>query len=192
MDNSCRSRDSNPQPPGTSPTLYPLEPRLPSFYVFLEMSEMKWKARCSNFITFVVMTSIEHMTFDVIRYVSFFDVVVINYLAICSAYPRLLGGPTQNGRGGGGGGCWRVWLRWKNGCNAFVCVSLRLNRARGKRSSLPRLHILSTGFCVSWARDCTIFTLHSLTDFYVERVTAHRIKRYDHSCFHNLWPNSKT
>ncbi len=34
--------------------------------------------------------------------------------------------------------------------------------------------------------DCTIFTLHSLTDFYVERVIN------DHSCFHNLWPNSKT
>ncbi len=42
-----------------------------------------------------------------------------------------------------------------------------------------------------------IFTLHDLTDFYiervnVERVTAHRIKINDHSCFHNLWPNSKT
>ncbi len=29
VDNSCRSRDSNPQPRVTSPTLYPLEPRLP-------------------------------------------------------------------------------------------------------------------------------------------------------------------
>ncbi len=47
-------------------------------------------------------------------------------------------------------------------------------------------------FLFSRVRDCTIFTLHSLTDFYVERVTAHRIIRYDHSCFHNLWPNSKT
>ncbi len=28
--------------------------------------------------------------------------------------------------------------------------------------------------------------------FYVERVTAHRIKMNDYSCFHNLWPNSKT
>ncbi len=49
-----------------------------------------------------------------------------------------------------------------------------------------------TVFLFSRVRDCTIFTLHSLTDFYVERVTAHRIIRYDHSCFHNLWPNSKT
>ncbi len=29
VDNSCRSRDSNPQPQVTSPMLYPLEPRLP-------------------------------------------------------------------------------------------------------------------------------------------------------------------
>ncbi len=29
VDKSCRSRDSNPQPRVTSPTLYPLEPRLP-------------------------------------------------------------------------------------------------------------------------------------------------------------------
>ncbi len=29
VDNSCRSRDSNPQPRVTSPTLYPLEPRMP-------------------------------------------------------------------------------------------------------------------------------------------------------------------
>ncbi len=28
--------------------------------------------------------------------------------------------------------------------------------------------------------------------FYIERVTAHRIKITDHSCFHNLWPNCKT
>ncbi len=29
VDNSCRSRDSNPQPRVTSPTLYLLEPQLP-------------------------------------------------------------------------------------------------------------------------------------------------------------------
>ncbi len=33
VDNSCRSRDSNPQPQVTSPTLYPLEPRLPHDYL---------------------------------------------------------------------------------------------------------------------------------------------------------------
>ncbi len=37
-----------------------------------------------------------------------------------------------------------------------------------------------------------IFTIHDFTDFYVERVTAQCIKINDHSCFHNLWPNSKT
>ncbi len=30
------------------------------------------------------------------------------------------------------------------------------------------------------------------TDFYVERVTVHRIKINDHSCFHNRLPSSKT
>ncbi len=65
------------------------------------------------------------------------------------------------------------------------------NRAHGKhsRKSLPRLGTLSTRF---FFFDCTTFTLQDLTDFYVERVTAHRIKRNDHSCFHNSWPNSKT
>ncbi len=33
VDNSCRSRDLNPQPRVTSPTLYPLEPRLPLSYL---------------------------------------------------------------------------------------------------------------------------------------------------------------
>ncbi len=57
------------------------------------------------------------------------------------------------------------------------------NRARGKRLSLPRLRTVSTQ-----ARNCTTFTLHDLTDCYVERVTVHRIKINDPSCFHNLWP----
>ncbi len=70
------------------------------------------------------------------------------------------------------------------------------NCARGKRSSFPRFRALSTKKNFR-ARDCMIFTLHDLTDFYiervnVERVTAHRIKINDHSCFHNLWPNSKS
>ncbi len=44
-------------------------------------------------------------------------------------------------------------------------------------------------FCSSVRFHCMIFTLHDFTDFYVERVTAHRIKINDHSCFQNLWPN---
>ncbi len=88
-------------------------------------------------------------------------------------------------RGGGGG----VWLRWKNGCNAFVCVSLRLeSRSRKALISSVRFQLI----LFSRARDCTIFTLHNLTDFYVERVTAHHIKRNYYSCFHHFWPNSKT
>ncbi len=38
-------------------------------------------------------------------------------------------------------------------------------------------------------RDCMTSTLQ---DFYIESVTAHRIKINDHSCFHNSWPNSKS
>ncbi len=51
------------------------------------------------------------------------------------------------------------------------------NHVRGKRSrnsvSLLRLAMLSTSFLVSRdSRDFTTFTLHDLTDFYVERATA--------------------
>ncbi len=52
------------------------------------------------------------------------------------------------------------------------------------------LRALSTRFFFFRARDFTIITLHNLTDFYVERVTAHHIKINDHSCFHNLWPQT--
>ncbi len=43
-----------------------------------------------------------------------------------------------------------------------------------------------------WSKDCTTLTLHDLTEFYVERVTAHRIKFNYHSCFHNRLRNLKT
>ncbi len=49
------------------------------------------------------------------------------------------------------------------------------NHAHGKRSSLSQLCTLSNLFFFR-ARDCMIFTLHDFADFYVESVTAHRIK----------------
>ncbi len=69
--------------------------------------------------------------------------------------------------------------------------------AEGAREtvSLPWLRTLSIRFffCLKLlSRDCTRFTLQDLTDFYVERVTAHCIKINDHSCFQNRLPNSKT
>ncbi len=97
---------------------------------------------------------------------------------------RLFSVPILNFWGGGGGVCERMDATH---LSVFHSVS---NHARS--SSLPWRRTLSTRFLFSRARVCTIFTLRSLTDFYVERVTAHRIKRYDHSCFHNLWPNYKT
>ncbi len=68
------------------------------------------------------------------------------------------------------------------------------NRARGKRSRnsiSSAAHINSLFFLVR-ARDWTTFTLHDLADFYVESVTAHHIKRNNHSCFQNRWPKLKT
>ncbi len=38
-------------------------------------------------------------------------------------------------------------------------------------------------FFLSRARDCTTFTVHHLTDFYIERMTAHRIKINDYAFF---------
>ncbi len=32
--------------------------------------------------------------------------------------------------------CWRVWMGWKNGCNAFVWVSLHLESRKALVSSM--------------------------------------------------------
>ncbi len=94
---------------------------------------------------------------------------VPNVLFLPSADPRLLGALRRTGGGGGGVVEMKEWMQ-------RICVSIHLE----SRSSLPRLRTLSNR-----ARDGTIFTLHNLTDFYADT-------EYDHSCFHNLWPNSKT
>ncbi len=77
-------------------------------------------------------------------------------------------------------------------CPCFTPFWIALTDSAWETVSLPRLGTLSTRLFLSRARDCTTFTLQDSTDFYIERVTAHRIKRNDHSCFHNCWPNSKT
>ncbi len=74
------------------------------------------------------------------------------------------------------------------------------NHARGKRSrnsiSSAARYTLSTFFFFFKvrAKDRATFTLHDLADFLrsLERVTAHRNKINEHSCFHNRWPKSKT
>ncbi len=66
------------------------------------------------------------------------------------------------------------------------------NRARGRRSrnSISSRYALNSFFFFFFqTRDYTTFTLQ---DFYIESVTAHRIKINDHSCIHNSWPNSKS
>ncbi len=82
----------------------------------------------------------------------------------------------------------------RGGGETFVRVSLRVesrSRKALEKQSLPRLVRFHLVFFFSQTRDCTTFMLHDLTDYYVERVTAHRIKINYHSCFHNSWPNSK-
>ncbi len=87
---------------------------------------------------------------------------------------------------GGRLGAMNEWM--KGICLCFTPSRIAL--AEGTRETV-RFQLVF--FCLEpLSRDCTTFTLHDLTDFYVERVTAHRIKINDHSCFHNRLPNSKT
>ncbi len=73
----------------------------------------------------------------------------------------------------------KEWMKRIYPC--FTPSRIALAESARETVSLLRLGTLST-----------TFTLHDLTDFYVERVTAHCIKRNDHSCFHNRLLNSKT
>ncbi len=103
-----------------------------------------------------------------------------------SAAPRLLGALRKDVSGGGG-------RMDETHLPVFHSVS---NRAHGKRSrnsisSAARVSSIFFFFLVR-ARDWTTFTLHDLADLYIESVTAHHIKRNDHSCFQNRWPKLKT
>ncbi len=63
-----------------------------------------------------------------------------------------------------------------------ICPCFHLesrSRKELEKQSLPWLVHFQLVF-FSQTRDCMTFTLHDLTDFYVERVTAHRIKINDH------------
>ncbi len=104
---------------------------------------------------------------------------------LVSADPRLLGALCKTvSPAGGRGGCWGM-----DETHLSVLHSVS-NRARGRRSrnSISSRYAFSSFFFFSQTRDCTTSTLQ---DFYIESVTAHRIKINDHSCFHNSWPNSK-
>ncbi len=73
--------------------------------------------------------------------------------------------------GWGGLGARKEWM--KRICPCFTPSRIALTEsARETVSSAART--LSTSFFFSQTRDCT--TLHDLTDFYVERVTAHHIQ----------------
>ncbi len=80
-----------------------------------------------------------------------------------------------------------VCSRGDRPCQASLKERTRKGARKQNRLESRSWKALSTHF--SQTRDCTTFTLQ---DFYIESVTAHRIKINDHSCFHNSWPNSKT
>ncbi len=69
-------------------------------------------------------------------------------------------------------------------CPCFTPSRIVLAEGARETVSLPRL-TLSTLFFF-------FLSLCEETDFYIERVRAHRIKINYHSCFHNSLPNSKT
>ncbi len=67
----------------------------------------------------------------------------------------------------------KEWMKLTHLC-VFHSVS---NRAREKHSSISTTaQDAFNSFFLSRARDCTTSTLHDLTDFYVERATAHTLK----------------
>ncbi len=74
--------------------------------------------------------------------------------------------------------------------SVFHFISNRAHRKRSRDSISSAARYAFNSFFLVRVRDCTTFTLHDLTDFYVESMTAHRIKINYNSCFHNDWPNS--
>ncbi len=73
--------------------------------------------------------------------------------------------------GGGEGNLGFGMKEWrKRICPCFTPSRIALTDSARETVSLPQF------FFLSHARDYTTFTLHDLTDFYVERVTAHHIK----------------
>ncbi len=80
--------------------------------------------------------------------------------------------------GGGGCACVVGVKEWMHICHICLCFT----PSRFALISSTALY----SFNSSHARECTTFTLHDLTDFYVKRITAHRIQINYHSCFHNI------
>ncbi len=66
----------------------------------------------------------------------------------------------------------------------------KYQRSRNSVSSAAWYAFNSFFFCKN--KRHTTFTSHDLADFYIEGMTAHRIKINYYLCFHNRRPNSKT
>ncbi len=98
------------------------------------------------------------------------------------ADPRLLGALCKTVSAWGWGGVWGVRvMNYETPLSVFTPSRIALFRGS------VRFFFF---FCLE--QETMTFTLHDLPDFYVERATAHRIKRNEHSCFLSRWPNSKT
>ncbi len=70
-------------------------------------------------------------------------------------------------------------------CPCFTPSRITLTES-ARETFLFQLGTLSTlFFFFVRARDCMLFMLHDLADFYVESVTLHHIKINYHSCLHN-------
>ncbi len=101
-----------------------------------------------------------------------------------SADPRLLGALRKTVSPGG----WR--REWMNAFSCFTPSPIALTESAWETVSLPWLGIdVQLVFFLFFylepcLKHCTTFMLHDLTDFYIERVTAHCIKRK--SCFQTL------
>ncbi len=81
------------------------------------------------------------------------------------------------------GGCWGMDETY---LSVFHSVSNRARETVSLRGKLP-----TRFFFFFFFKQETVQTF-TLQDFYIESVTAHRIKINDHSCFHDSWPNSKS
>ncbi len=89
-------------------------------------------------------------------------------------------GPYAKG-GGGGGWCWGMDETYLSVLHSVSNRARETVSLRGKLSTRIFFFFLNK----------RLYDIQ-VTRFYIESVTAHRIKRNDHSCFHNSWPNSKS
>ncbi len=78
-----------------------------------------------------------------------------------------------------------------------IAMNHMIGTGQEKISALEKQCLFCSLVCFQLVFFCknkkhTTFTSHDFADFYIEGMTAHRIKINYYLCFHNRWPNSKT